>query len=118
MECFDPIGSERTWYRSLGPGKGIPHKAYTVGRDVESGGELIDGKKFSDFREFRDILAGQPEVVARALAGKLLVYGTGRPITPADRRSIDKVIDETKTKGYGLRSMIHAVVETEMFHRR
>ena len=118
MECFDPIGAERTWYRSLGPGKGIRHKAYTIGRDVETDGELITGEKFAGFRELRELMAKRPEPVVRSMATKLLVYASGRPMTAADRPSVDAVVEAAKKNGYGLRSMIHAVVESEMFHRR
>ena len=36
LESFDPIGGERTWYRSLGEGKRISKREpYTIGPDVD-----------------------------------------------------------------------------------
>ncbi|MFT5409656.1 MAG: hypothetical protein ACI9NC_002381, partial [Verrucomicrobiales bacterium] len=49
---------------------------------------------------------------------KLLVYASGRPMTVADRASVTEVVTAAKKEGLGLRAMIHAVVETEMFLRR
>ncbi|MDA7888205.1 DUF1592 domain-containing protein, partial [Akkermansiaceae bacterium] len=119
LECFDPIGGERTWYRSLGEGKRISKREpYTIGPDVVGQGEMSDGGKFADFREFRSLLMKREDQIARGIAGKLLVYGTGRPLTLADRRSVDAVVAAARKKNLGLRAMIHAVVESEMFHRR
>ncbi len=93
LECFDPIGGERSWYRSLGEGKRISKREnYTIGPDVDPGGELPDGAKFANFREFRALMLEREEVFARAIAGKLLIYGSGRPLTLADRPSVDAVV--------------------------
>ena len=119
LECFDPIGGERSWYRSLGAGKRISKREnYTIGPDVDPGGELPDGTKFADFREFRRLMLEREEQFVRAIASKLLVYGSGRPLTVADRPSVDGVAAAVGEDGPGLRSMIHAVVESEMFLRR
>ncbi|CAN5317938.1 DUF1592 domain-containing protein [soil metagenome] len=117
MEGFDPIGGERTWYRSLGEGERLPNKvAYTIGPDVETDSTLPGGREFTDFRSFRALLLEERDRVARALAGKLLVFGSGRPLGVTDRASVDAVV-EAAGEGLGLRSMIHAVVETDMFLR-
>jgi hypothetical protein len=84
---------------------------------VERGGELADGRRFADFVEFREMLTKQPEVIARGIAGKLLVYGCGRPVTAADRAAVDLVVTTAQRDDFGLRSMIHAVVDSEMFLR-
>ena len=39
-------------------------------------------------------------------------------MTVADRNAIDQVVEASRENGFGLRSMIHAVIDTEMFHRR
>ena len=58
-----------------------------------------------------------PEVIARTITEKLLVYGCGRPVTRADHASVDQVIATSRAKDFGLRSIIHAIVDTELFHR-
>lgn len=81
-------------------------------------GEMADGETFAGFKEFRALLMKREEQIARGIARKLLIYGTGRPMTLADQKSVDFVVTEARKKKLGLRSMIHAVVESEMFHRR
>ena len=56
-------------------------------------------------------------MIARAIAEKLLVYGCGRPVTAADRSVVDGVVESARDNDFGLRSMIEAVVESELFHR-
>jgi hypothetical protein len=117
LEEFDVIGGQRHRYRSLGEGDNVPKVRYKLGLPVESDGVTADGRSFADFREFRRLLMEDREQVARAIATKLLVYGTGRPITPADGAAVDEVVASTKKKNLGLRSMIHAVVDSELFVR-
>jgi mono/diheme cytochrome c family protein len=118
LEQFNAIGGEREYYRSMGKnGKRVKNASYYVGQPVEKGGEWADGKRFGDFMEFRRQLLNQPETLARALAEKLLIYGTGRPVTHADRAAVDAIVDASRKNQFGLRSLIHAVVENEMFHR-
>jgi hypothetical protein len=118
LEQFNAIGGEREYYRSLGKkGKRVKNAVYYVGPTVEKGGQWADGRKFGDFIEFRRQLLSRPAAVARAMAEKLLIYGTGRPVTNADRTAVDAVVESARKKDFGLRSMIHAVVESELFHR-
>ncbi|MCA9220574.1 MAG: DUF1592 domain-containing protein [Planctomycetales bacterium] len=118
LEEFDVIGGHRTWYRSLeGKGSRIAKTNYYAGLPVESAAKLIDGRAFDGFVQFRQRLLDEPDTVTRAIAEKLLIYGCGRPVTPADRHSVNSVVNSASKHDLGLRSMIHAVVESEMFQR-
>ena len=118
LEEFDVIGGHREWYRSLqGKGKRIGKTRYYAGATVEADGQLANGRGFSGFREFRQRLLDEPETIATAIAKKLLVYGCGRPITRSDQPFVESVVEAARGKQLGLRSMIHAIVESELFHR-
>lgn len=118
LEEFDVIGGQRDWYRSLGDkGERVTKTNYRVGPAVEKGGILGGNRPFADFIEFRQRLLEQPDIIARAVATKLLVYGCGRPVTRADDAVVTSVVDSAQKNNFGLRSMIHAVVESELFHR-
>jgi hypothetical protein len=120
LEEFDVIGGQRDWYRSL-KGKGRSQKIaktnYYAGLPVESHGELSDDRTFDGFVEFRKRLLEDSDTIARAIAEKLLVYGCGRPVTHSERSSVESVAADSRAKKLGLRSMIHAVIESELFHR-
>ncbi|BCX46901.1 hypothetical protein HAHE_08090 [Haloferula helveola] len=118
LESFDPVGGVRDRYRTLGEGDKPPgnKKNYRLGLPVDASGETRHGRDFAGFTEFREALLADSDDVARALAEKLLVYATGRAIGPGQRGEVDAILDSTRTGGHGLRSMIHAVVESELFH--
>ena len=118
LEIFNPIGGERTWYRSLGEGKKISKREpYTKGPDVKEHGTFKNGTSFKTFQEFRQLLLEDETLITRSLAQKLLIYASGRPFTLADRPSLNQVLKKSKTK-QGLRAMIHHIIETDMFLRR
>ncbi|QDT14634.1 DUF1592 domain-containing protein [Alienimonas californiensis] len=121
LEEFDVIGGLRASYRSiekLEPRQSKVEKTnYYEGRPVESDGELSRGRTFDGFVEFRERLLKDPDAIARALAAKLLVYGCGRPVGPGERASVDAVVNAARGDDFGLKSMIHAVVDSELFHR-
>ena len=117
LEEFDVIGGHRTNYRSLA-GKSqarVGRTNYYVGPKVESNGRFLAERKFQNFREFRSQLLAQSDVVTTAIAKKLLIYGCGRPVTRADQKSVEAVVQAARKHNDGLRTMIHAVVESELF---
>lgn len=116
LEEFDAIGGHRDFYRSIGEGEKIPgNKSFRKGPDVDSASEMPDGRDFAGFIEFRQRLLEDEPVVARAIAEKLLVYATGRRIGLAQREAVDQIVATTDANDHGLKSMIHAVVESELF---
>lgn len=112
METFDPIGRKRENYYVPWNGK----KPQPPKVPVDPHGEMF-GKEFQDFREFRAILAEQDQLFAHALAEKLLVYGTGRKMSVIEGPAIDQVVATARKNDLGFRSMIQAVVESELFIR-
>jgi hypothetical protein len=45
----------------------------------------------------------------------LLMYATGSEPHYSDRREINRILEETKSGNYGLRSLIYAIVQSELF---
>ena len=76
---------------------------------------MSDGRKFSDFQEFRRLISNDPKPLARNFCEKLLVYGTGSAIRFADRREINKIVEQTADSSYGMRSLLHATITSDIF---
>jgi len=122
LESFDVIGGWRDRYRSKAGGD--PELKKLLGRTiweyklrsaVDATGELPDGRKFADVREFKTLIMEQQDQVAEAIIGKLLTYGTGAGVQFADRWVVEDVLKKAKAQNLGLRTIVHEVVQSSAF---
>jgi hypothetical protein len=88
-----------------------------MGLPVDATGIMSDGKPFTDIRDFKKLLAHDPDQIARNLTVKLLTYATGRKIGFADRKRVEGIVNNSRNQGYGFRSLIHAVVQSELMRK-
>jgi hypothetical protein len=122
LEAFDPIGGLRDCYRSNGKGEEPPEKGrtpwrvtYKLGPKVDPSGELTDGGHFKGPHELAMLLAASADQLARAFTAHLSRYATGAEVTFADRAEIRHIVERTSVKGYGLKSLIHALATSRIF---
>ena len=123
LESFDVMGAWRDRYRGVsaevaaekGLGKNGQPFVFHYGLPVDSAGELPDGRTFADVREFKRLLLESEVQVARNLVRQLLVYGTGAPTRFSDRRVIEQIVQESAASHYGIRSLVSAVVQSDIF---
>ena len=106
LENFDAAGRWRSVYSS---------RQKKSQSEIDSGFTLSDGRKFEDFQDFRQLIASEPEPLAKNFCEKIIVYGTGAPIHFADRQEINKIIQQTADSEYGLRSLLHAAITSDLF---
>lgn len=130
LENYDVIGGWRHRYRvvadrkdwvnnRVGPlARYLAAYQYGLGRAVEAGDHLPDGRAFADIDEFKKLLLSNPEQIARCLTEKLVVYATGHPIEFGDRQAINQILTEARETDYGLRTLIHAVVASDLFLKK
>ncbi len=125
MESFDPIGGFRTHYRSTGEGRqpdkllfGRRIREYRLGPPVDASGTTANGEPFSGIRDFKRLLLQQEDQIARHFLSQLVAYATGAEIQFADREELDRILDDSSKDGYGVRGMIHAVVQSKMFRNK
>ena len=125
LECFDPIGGYRNKYRTTsrsGGHPGIKRAPFTwawvsfrMGPLVDATGNMHTGEPFEDVQEFKKLLARDPDQLARNLARKLLTYALGRKVGFSDRPTVEKIVDQVRTRNHGFRSLIHAIVQSDAF---
>ncbi|MFT5130895.1 MAG: hypothetical protein ACI8W8_004527, partial [Rhodothermales bacterium] len=122
LESFDVIGGWRERYRSLDKGDKAPGRfrgreiwEYKLGPPVDASGVLPDGRRFTDIREFKAHLLADEDRVLRCLTEKLITYSTGAGISFADRREVERIVEAVKSKGGGLRSLVHEIVQSSIF---
>ena len=122
LESFDVMGGERQRYRAMGGGK--PEKglgkngqkfAFHLALPVDCSGELPDGEKFQDVRELKQLLLKDDKQVARNLTRQLAVYATGAPVRFSDRTEVEGILQRAGSSHYGVRSIVHELVQSDLF---
>lgn len=123
LEAFDVMGGFRDRYRavseSVPPEKGIGLNgqafAFHFALPVDSQGALSDGRSFNDVKELKQLLLRDERSLARNLANQLTIFATGAPISFSDRETIEKILEQVEPTGFGVKSIIHAIVQSDIF---
>lgn len=125
LENFDVIGGWRERYRALENGdpanksfKDNRPVRYKLGPPVDASGKAPNGQAFDDIHGFRQIMLAQKEQLARNVAQRLLVYATGAGIQFADRLVVEEILQRSREADFGLRTLIHEVVQSEPFRSK
>ncbi|MBT4693297.1 MAG: DUF1592 domain-containing protein [Planctomycetaceae bacterium] len=66
----------------------------------------------------RYLLAERQDQFTRALTYKLATFSLGRPLTFADRSSIDQIAADVRKQGDGLGTLITLICKSELFHSK
>lgn len=122
LESFDVMGGWRDRYRAIGEGKpdvgigkGGQKFEFHTALPVDASGVLPDGRAFADVREFKRLLLADEAQLARNLTRQLTVYATGAPITFADRPMIEQILQHARASHYGVRTLLHEIVQSPLF---
>ena len=126
LESFDVMGGYRERYRAVSDkappvkGHGMNGQAFTFhyALPVDSAGALPDGRPFKDVRELKASLVLDELPIARNLARQLTIFATGAPVRFSDRDEIEKILAAAKGSRYGVRSLVHAIVQSELFRNK
>jgi hypothetical protein len=111
LENYDPAGRYRDVYGGVDKKKGS-------GIKVDASYDTAEGKHFANVDEFRGILCSKPEKLAKNVAEKLIIVATGSFPAYTDRDEIDEIVSASSRDGYGLRSILHAVVNSDIFRSK
>jgi hypothetical protein len=126
LESYDVMGGRRDRYRAVAEnvppvrGFGMSGQAFAFhyGLPVDSAGELPDGRAFKDVREFKAIVLKDELPVARNLARQLVIFATGAPVGFADRAELEQILQHAAPGHYGLRTLVHEIVQSGLFQNK
>jgi len=122
LESFDVIGGWRDHYRTTGNGKAVMvngrRMSYLEGPKVDPSDVLPDGRKFQDIDELKQLLLADKDQIARALTKKLLTYATGGAPESTDRPQVATIVEKARKKNYGFRSLVHEIVQSDLFQTK
>jgi mono/diheme cytochrome c family protein len=126
LESFDVMGGQRNRYRAVKegvkpePGIGMNGQAFafSYALPVDCAGELPDGRAFQDVREFKRLLLQDDTPIARNLVIQLVIYATGSPVRFSERPHIEEILRRTKSRQHGSRTIIHEIVQSDLFQMK
>jgi hypothetical protein len=125
LESFDVFGGWRDHYRAIGGsehaagfGKNGQPFTFAPGKPVDASGDLADGKHFDDVRGLKHVLLQNERQIARNLVRQLVTYSTGAPVKFGDRPKVEAILDRAKPTGYGVKSLVHAIIDSELFRNK
>ena len=121
LENFDVIGGWRENYRSTSYGKYVEDYVfgkrvrYRVGLDVVSSTQMADGTNIDDIKSFKNYYMARPEVMARAITRKLLIYATAHGLEFGDRKAVREILEATEPYNYRLKDIVKEIVCSALF---
>ncbi len=85
---------------------------------VESNGAMPDGREFAGIAELRERLAANPAQLAYGVGSHLVTYATGTRPLGVDTVAIEQIAAQAKADSYGFRSLLHAVIQSDLFRNK
>lgn len=110
LENYDVIGGWREHYRAINP-----KENWKTGQAVDASYHFPDGRSFKNIEGFKALALSDLDQIAGNVVRQVITYATGAEITFADRREINRIVEALSQEGYGFRSLIHAVAQSEIF---
>ncbi|MEO9931677.1 DUF1592 domain-containing protein [Rhodopirellula bahusiensis] len=104
LENFNPVGAWRDTYDN--------------GRDVDMAGTLLRKHRFENVIEFKDALLSEKDRFAQALAGHLLSFALARPLSAADRVSLEEITAAVSADEYKMHTLLRQIVLSEPFQTK
>ena len=125
LESYDVLGGWRDRYRAPGGVDGksalLPLANYPEKKQawftsaVDPASVTPEGEPFANLDEYKRLLLRDPDQLARNIARKLVIYGTGADLQFADREVLEQIVVSARESHHGLRSIIHALVQSRLF---
>jgi hypothetical protein len=89
--------------------------AFHYAQPVDPSGALADGRPFDDVRGLKKLLLQDEARLARNVARQLTIYATGGPVRFSDRPTIDAIVAAARPRQYGIRTLIHEIIQSDLF---
>lgn len=108
---IDPWGIAFEHYDALGQ-----WRDEIRGQPVDASSELFNGQTLDGIDGLkRFLLEDRQDQFVRAMVQKLATFALGRPLGFDDRADIDSITAEVRREGDGLKTMIQAIVRSDLF---
>jgi hypothetical protein len=110
FENYDAIGRWRT-HESVQHGTGDNPA-------VDASGQLPDGRPYHNAEEFKQLLLADLDAFNKTFIRKLGTYALRRSLSFEDEDRLAAIASKSKDAGYGVRSIVEALVSSDLFQSR
>jgi hypothetical protein len=110
FENYDAIGRWRT-QEKIQQGTGDDP-------DVDASGHLPDGRTYRDAEEFKRLLLADMDAFNKTFIRKLGTYALRRSLSFEDEERLAAIAAQSKEAGYGVRSILEALITSDLFQAR
>lgn len=119
LEHFDAIGSWRDGEVKMASGPRGNRQPAGELLPIDATGAMPDRKRqFDGHEELKAHLMEDRDAMARGFLRSLLTYALGRRVGFADGPFVDELQARWKYAGYGMRTLLHLVVQSEPFQSK
>ena len=109
---MDPLGFALDNFDAVGRWRNMDR--YT-GTPVDASGVMPNGSLVTGPQELRQALLQRPELFARALTEKLIIYATGRSLEATDQPVVREVVRQSAKDDYRFSTIVMNVIGTDLF---
>jgi hypothetical protein len=110
---MDPIGLALEGFDAIGRAR-----SEESGQPVDTSGKLVTGEPITGAPGLRAALATRREGFYRTLTRKLMVFGLGRGLEPADECTVDATVAAMVRSGGRMTTLLAGIVESPAFQMR
>jgi mono/diheme cytochrome c family protein len=103
LENYDAVGGFRTTDGTF---------------EIDAGGTFPDGTAFSGPAGLKDVLLAKKREFCRCLTEKMMTYAIGRGLEPADRPTIERIVDRLETENHKVSVLVAGIVASDAFRQR
>jgi hypothetical protein len=113
-EQIDPLGFALENFNPIG----VWRDEYENGREVDMAGTLLRKHRFENVIEFKDALLVEKDRFTEALAGHLLRFALARPLSAADRITLDEIAANVAKDEYRIHTLLRQIVLSKPFQTK
>jgi hypothetical protein len=112
-QMIDPVGFALENYDAVGRWRTSEFE-----HPVDATGGMPDGSRFDGVSGLEDAILQRPDVFARTVTEKLLIYALGRGLNPQDGAAVRRIVSQAAADDYRFSKIIQGVVRSAPFRLR
>ncbi len=111
---IDPPGFALENFNSVGQWRTVMDN----GAKIDANGVLADGARLSGPIDLRKAIVARPEAFATVITERMMVYGLGRGLEPADMPVVRRIVKRSGQNGYSLSTIVNEIIASAPFQMR